>query len=142
MAVFYFLWLFLYQQLKGHLHTLDELRQQVKHSDLTSFDHLTDGLRRDILTAVRDYQTLTTSSDSKSQGGVGVAAVGVARESSEEEEEEGEEEGGERQMLQRAALHCQSLEDLRAVSQKFLSCFLPFLMLSPSPSPFSISPMV
>lgn len=99
------------QQLKGHLQTLDELRQQVRPSDLSSFDRLTDGLRRDILSAVQNYQATTASMEVE----MGGAGGGVRDEGVEDEEQ--------RLLLaQREAVRYQSLEELRTVCHFRKTC--------------------
>ena len=95
------------------MQTLDELRQQVRHTDLSSFDQLTEGLRGDILAAVQDYQA-TTGEMQEARGGV---ATGEDLTTTETHHAEGL--AGEEQKLlvaQNEALHCQSMEELRAVS--------------------------
>ena len=106
----------IFQQLKGHLQTLDELRQQVRAADLASFDQLTDGLREDIHTAVQDYRTATAGMGEGGRASPpewGVAGGG----DKEEEEEAGGAEGSEQalQGIHRTADHYQSLEDLQSV---------------------------
>lgn len=93
------------------MQTLDELRQQVRHSDLATFDRLTDSIRSDILTAVQEYQVTTDSLETRGVA-EGVVDGGVA------EEGVAEEDGGQRLLaVQREALHYKSLEELRAVGR-------------------------
>lgn len=93
------------------MQTLDELRSQVQPSELSSFDHFTENLRDNILTAVQDYQDMTVSMETvRGGGGEGVTEDDMTH--GEQQEEEG-------QMLllaQRNASHYQSLENLRTVS--------------------------
>ena len=97
------------------MQTLDELRQQVRAADLTSFDQFTDGLREDIHTAVQDYQTVTAGMGEEEEEGRGsppqwgMAGGGGGN----EEGVEGSEQALQR--VHRTADHYQSLEDLRSV---------------------------
>ena len=91
------------------MQTLDELRQQVRGSEMVSFDNFTRGVRGDILTAVQDYQVLTATLQSERDLAEGGGVAG---------EEEGEGEGREDQRLllaQKEAVHYQSLEELQSV---------------------------
>ena len=96
------------QQLKGYLQTVDELSHQVRPSDLLLFDRLTESLRRDILSAVQDYQVVTARLELEREGEGG----GERRGEGAREEEESQRL---LDAVQKDATHCQSLEDLRAV---------------------------
>jgi hypothetical protein len=101
------------------LQTLDELRQQVRHSELCTFDQLTGGIRSDILSAVQDYQATTDSIEARGDESEGVTDEGVT----EEDECQGQ------LAVQSAALHCQSLEELRAVGRPEAVCVLLFVFV-------------
>ena len=92
------------------MQTLDELRQQVRHYELSTFDQLTGEIRCDILSAVQDYQATTNSLEARGVAG-GVPNGSIVEDVTDEDE-------GQRLLaVQSEALHCQSLEELRAVGR-------------------------
>ncbi len=93
------------------METIEELREQVRPTDLVTFDLLTVSLREDISSAVNEYHVMTTDSEME---------VGEA-------DEGGGGAGDERQSLLMARKknedHYQSLENLRMVTL-YLLCYL------------------
>ncbi len=102
------------QQLRGHLETLDELRQQVTPTDISAFDQLTEPVRVEILAAVEDYRTFTISMDYVGNGIMENGDLGIG-ERDEEEEVKRQTQGQWMMVANRNADHYQSLEDLRNV---------------------------
>lgn len=83
----------------------------MRHSELSTFDRLTDAIREDILSAVQDYQATTASlGEGGASGGMVNSDVGGAGEDLVEDDE-----GKGLLAVQKQALHYQSLEELRAV---------------------------